>query len=172
MADYSSLPTSVSPGQSGHNSDHALIHEAVRENLLDTGWKSISSYLINGWAMGSGNNGLHIRRFSKFTLLRLRHVTGASAVSNDLLEFSSSPVKDETLPKFLMPSDGAYQSPMETAEPFGNFWALRYTTLGSHALTFLGPAEVRSFTNLSRYSRLFMWPSATLTSIPTSWDAI
>lgn len=78
------LPTNITSGTTGLISDANTVHGEVNELSRNTGLRSVSSLLINGWTATS----VYIERVRDHTYLYVRGLDGTGASSGAFLSFS------------------------------------------------------------------------------------
>lgn len=84
-----SLPTNVTAGTTNHTADHNVIAAEINRLSRDTGWRDVSSFLKDGWALNAGGKA-QVRRQDNQVTWRLVQINGLAATSQNFFAMNAS----------------------------------------------------------------------------------
>lgn len=118
-----SLPTNLSPGTTGHIGHTNTVHGELNRLSQDTGWRNVTSFLANGWAVGSGGF-VRIRREVDTVSVQVRHLQGSG--SSDLIFLPLGSTESEVSSNFGPAIGEQFISPdyRDPSTPGGQPWQI------------------------------------------------
>lgn len=143
-----SLPTGLTTGTTTHIADHNTIHAEVNELSRDTGLRSLTSLLANGWTA----TGVRIERVRDLVHFYWRGLDGSAATSAAFLTFGPGA---GDIPIEFSSMDGSYQSAVH-ADNTGGTYRIRAISPNIQVASSGGTA----LRDLGGYWRMTTWHAA------------